>query len=577
MSPKSSPKPPSRNTPLSPHPPSSPSGFKPSPSFISRRLNDSSHSSDRTVSPHAGAHSPLQYNPSSSSIGSGASSSHSHRPTSSDTTSGVSSKRRIPIKRSIDAAYQRMCTLSENPKESPFGTLPAKFKLIYKSDVVVHFVNSVLLYMHAFVSRASEVKQMQQQLQMQQQNANVEMDHFTANASGSPNRHEPDSEHVPFAIASFDPGSPEQGGILNNNANDDSNGRASPNQMYHTFDATNPAEIKNAEEIVSALKKVSQGYSRILLQCSNFESSISDRSFFECFYYFVTTCVKFAMPKHEAWEDLEQELGRLFRGDEFRDIVNPKMNRSPSPDKGSPVHWSEIKFREEDILHVRTRAGAHTPEKTPKGKSPKGKLPKGKGKKKVIKPKSAKEIRLEEKKREEMKIKQINTERSVINAFSMGVGSNLLGLPKAKGNKGGAAEEKKKKESAAMTTHYQGLDKGASVEEHEERFELVANRIEHNLRASEQLRTYMQSPRRNKLLKSPRVVRPHRTFSDSQRALNLSPAIATILPHNSKSQSQQNDYKDLSLLTVHGFIGTVRTSPSKSPTTLPHTGMLSQS
>jgi len=116
----------------------------------------------------------------------------------------------------------------------------------------------------------------------------------------------------------------------------------------------NLIDMKNAEECVETLKKVSEGYSRILLLCSNYESSIADRSFFECFYYFLATCVKFAFPKHEAWEDLDHELGRLFRG-EFKEMVNPEMQREPSPgkvgtSKNCPVHWSQIKFHDEDII-----------------------------------------------------------------------------------------------------------------------------------------------------------------------------------------------------------------------------------
>ena len=198
-------------------------------------------------------------------------------------------------------------------------------------------------------------------------------------------------------------------------------------------------------------------------------------------------------------------------------------------------------------------------------------------------------------------------------------GGNLLGLAKSTASKKqqdakGQKENSKGSSSATLSTHYQCLDKGASVDEHEERFELVSKRIEHNLKASEQvrslprklalypevypspwltplspptpqLRTYMLSPRRNKLLKSPRASRPVRNMSQ-QRALNLSPAIATILPHNSKSQSQQNDYQDGSknLLTVHGLVTnpklrTPRHSPTtiQSPTTVPltHPGLFS--
>jgi single-stranded DNA-specific DHH superfamily exonuclease len=72
----------------------------------------------------------------------------------------------------------------------------------------------------------------------------------------------------------------------------------------------------------------------------------------------------------------------------------------------------------------------------------------------------------------------------------MNVGANLLGLAKASSNKKQEKDRKDKiKESkkATLSTHYQCLDKGASVDDHEERFELVSKRIEHNLKASEQV------------------------------------------------------------------------------------------
>jgi hypothetical protein len=273
--------------------------------------------------------------------------------------------------------------------QSPFGTLPAKFKLIYKSDVVVHFVNSVLLYMNAFVNRTSEIRKLNE--------VALEIDHFDGghNSEGE----QPHQNQLPpfVSITAGEPVSPDHitgAPYTSGHTNDD--GRASPVQVNPVFDASNPAVIKNAEDIVAALKKVSEGYSRILLQCSNFESSASDRDFFECFYYFVSTCVKFAMPKHEAWEDLELELGRLFRGDEFSDMVNPKMNRSPSPEKGSPLHLSGIKFKEEDILQVRVPPD----QKKKKRHQVKGMVGKKKiknkkqGKNGSSSPKSPKEVRL---------------------------------------------------------------------------------------------------------------------------------------------------------------------------------------
>lgn len=141
-----------------------------------------------------------------------------------------------------------------------------------------------------------------------------------------------------------------------------------------TADAkSSTTNIHNAEELIAALKKMSQGYSRILLLCSNFESSISDRSFFECFYYFVATCVKFAIPKPEAWHEIEKELCRLFRGNEFSEVFGKLDDASSPPEKSdearnSPVHWSKIKFLEETVSLVQSSASkklARQPLRTP--------------------------------------------------------------------------------------------------------------------------------------------------------------------------------------------------------------------
>jgi len=97
-----------------------------------------------------------------------------------------------------------------------------------------------------------------------------------------------------------------------------------------------------------------------------------------------------------------------------------------------------------------------------------------------VSPKAARAIslkaeRLLQNKKKELKKKQIDSERSVINAFTMSVGSNLLGLGKAKQGQNATkgADVPKKKESdvkkpSITPAHYQGLEKGASVEEHEE-------------------------------------------------------------------------------------------------------------
>lgn len=77
------------------------------------------------------------------------------------------------------------------------------------------------------------------------------------------------------------------------------------------------ASTERGEECLAALKKVSKGYSRILLLCSNYESTKSDQAFFECLYRFITIVVKLSLPKDGGKAEVEKELGRLFRGESF--------------------------------------------------------------------------------------------------------------------------------------------------------------------------------------------------------------------------------------------------------------------
>ena len=57
-------------------------------------------------------------------------------------------------------------------------------------------------------------------------------------------------------------------------------------------------------------------YSKIVLQCSNFERPKEDESFFECIFYFTASVVKLGLAT-EYWKDAETELGFIFRGESY--------------------------------------------------------------------------------------------------------------------------------------------------------------------------------------------------------------------------------------------------------------------
>ena len=62
----------------------------------------------------------------------------------------------LPLKHSIEAAFRHMQVQHESGKlHAPF---PSKFVFIYKQEVIVHFVQSVLIYLNEFVSASSAAR-----------------------------------------------------------------------------------------------------------------------------------------------------------------------------------------------------------------------------------------------------------------------------------------------------------------------------------------------------------------------------------------------------------------------------------
>jgi len=57
---------------------------------------------------------------------------------------------RVPLRRALETTYQAMLHQSKTSTPtapSPFGKLPPKFAKVYRSDVILHFVNSLLVYL----------------------------------------------------------------------------------------------------------------------------------------------------------------------------------------------------------------------------------------------------------------------------------------------------------------------------------------------------------------------------------------------------------------------------------------------
>ncbi|ETV97813.1 hypothetical protein, variant [Aphanomyces invadans] len=102
--------------------------------------------------------------------------------------------------------------------------------------------------------------------------------------------------------------------------------------------------VANHSDSVANLAK---WYSRVVLNCSNFERHEEDRTFFEAVYYFVCAIVKTTHPP-DTWPLIEEELGYAFRGEVFN--VHGKSNLQP-PMAPEPAKVSATRFGQPTTAH----------------------------------------------------------------------------------------------------------------------------------------------------------------------------------------------------------------------------------
>jgi hypothetical protein len=84
-------------------------------------------------------------------------------------------------------------------------------------------------------------------------------------------------------------------------------------------------------ELRRRLRLVGEAYSRLLLNCSNFEHTSEDKHFFEFIFEFTRSVTRLAIDK-KYWDEMEQSLSYLFRGYMFN---NPALRS-----KASSVHMN---------------------------------------------------------------------------------------------------------------------------------------------------------------------------------------------------------------------------------------------
>lgn len=100
-------------------------------------------------------------------------------------------------------------------------------------------------------------------------------------------------------------------------------------------------------------------YSKIILQCSNFERPKEDESFFECIFYFACAVMKLGIST-KYWELAEIELGYIFRGESFNVNVASRERQDFLPaisdDVGTGKDGADIAPRPVDVTERRNLA-----------------------------------------------------------------------------------------------------------------------------------------------------------------------------------------------------------------------------
>lgn len=208
----------------------------------------------------------------------------------------------LPLKHSIEAAFRHMQVQHESGKlHAPF---PSKFVFIYKQEVIVHFVQSVLIYLNEFVS-ASSAARIEERLKpvsrkssptpnlgliiSESSTSNIQgieletnFGHIGVTTPSPPNGNE---RVANIESSSISPSKNATDHIIAMNTNPSSQSLATAGTIN-----TNPAACNYNKHPtngpLNALKNsyvlLARSYSRLLLYCSNFESSIEgERRFFE--------------------------------------------------------------------------------------------------------------------------------------------------------------------------------------------------------------------------------------------------------------------------------------------------------
>jgi hypothetical protein len=117
-----------------------------------------------------------------------------------------------------------------------------------------------------------------------------------------------------------------------------SGGAGEDNQTkYNEHSDVNTRELHFSKlELRRRLRLVGEAYSRLLLNCSNFEHTSEDKRFFEFIFEFTRSVTRLAIDK-QYWDEMEETLSYLFRGYMFN---NPAL-RSKTANRNEPLNIQE--------------------------------------------------------------------------------------------------------------------------------------------------------------------------------------------------------------------------------------------
>ena len=222
--------------------------------------------------------------------------------TSSPTKAGFSRHKKPTLDEVVESVFH---SVSGEYGDAKGFDVPSNFYEFYNDPLFRHFLACIVYYYFGFV----DVRKLQHRLHAQRLD------------EGQP---------PPIAIKG------------NGNGMGVTTGENDTNIKKDAHDTNvNTRELKFSQiELRRRLRLVGEAYSRLLLNCSNFEHTSEDKHFFEFIFEFTRSVTRLAIDK-KYWDEMEQSLSYLFRGYMFN---NPAL-------RSKATNFGSSDLREEDDLN----------------------------------------------------------------------------------------------------------------------------------------------------------------------------------------------------------------------------------